>query len=390
MPVANSIAAIVPEVTEWRRDFHRHPELLYDLPWTSAVVADRLRSFGLDAVITGLAGTGVVGVLHGRSGPGGRSVGLRADMDALPIAEASGKPWASAVPGRMHACGHDGHTAMLLGAARHLAETRAFEGTVVFVFQPAEEGGGGALRMIEDGLFETVRIDEIYGIHNLPGLAVGRIAVCPGPVMAAADRFRIEIDGRGGHAALPHQTVDPIVAAAAIVTAAQSIVGRTVDPLDAAVVSVTRISAGNADNIIPETAVLGGTVRTLDEGVRAAVAERLERVARLTAEAHGAAARFTYMRGYPVTVNDAGAAAFAAEVARGLVGADAVEEARPMMGAEDFAYFLQRRPGAYLFVGNGASAGLHHPAYDFDDGAIATGVGFWVALAEAALGRGRA
>lgn len=384
MPLANSIADILPDVVEWRRDLHRHPELLYDLPRTSSLVAARLRDFGLDDVIEGLAGTGVVGVLHGRNGPGGPAVAFRADMDALPMSETSGRPWASTVSGRMHACGHDGHTAMLLGAACHLAATRAFDGTVVFVFQPAEEGGGGALAMIRDGLFERVRIDRIFGIHNLPGLGIGRIAVRPGPVMAAADRFTIEIEGRGGHAAMPHQTVDPVLAGAHIVAAVQSIVSRTVDPLHAAVVTVTRFNAGTADNVIPGHARLSGTFRTLDETVRDETAERLERIARFTAEAHGATVAFTRFRGYPVTVNDPGAAAFAAAVAREAVGDAAVEEASPMMGAEDFAYYLQHRPGAFLFLGNGPSAGLHHPAYDFDDEAIQTGIAFWSLLAEAA------
>ncbi len=388
LPVKNRIADLVPEITDWRRDLHRHPELLYDLPRTSALVAEKLRAFGIDEVITGLAGTGVVGVLHGRSGPGGPTVALRADMDALPITEASGKPWASTRAGRMHACGHDGHTAMLLGAARYLAETRAFEGSVVFVFQPAEEGGGGALRMIEDGLFERVRIDRIFGIHNLPGLEVGRIAVKPGPTMAAADRFRIEIRGRGGHAAMPHQAVDPLLVGSQIVVALQSIVARVVDPLEPAVVTVTRFRAGETDNVIAATAFLAGTVRTLDEALREDVAARLARIARLTAEAHGAVAEVEMIRGYPVTVNDPGAAAFVGEVARRVVGEAAVEAATAMMGAEDFAYYLEHRPGAYLFLGNGPSAGLHHPAYDFDDGAIATGVSFWATLAEAALPRG--
>lgn len=389
MPVLNRIAEVAPEIAEWRRDLHRHPELLFDLDRTSAVVADRLRGFGLDAVVTGLGRTGVVGVLHGRSGPGGRSVALRADMDALPIQEITGAPWASTTAGKMHACGHDGHTAMLLGAARHLAETRAFEGTVIFVFQPAEEGGGGAKAMIDDGLFDRFRIDEIYGLHNMPGLDVGRFAIRPGPIMAAADRFGIAIAGRGGHAAKPQETVDPVLVGAHVVTALQSIVSRTVDPLRAAVVSVTCFNAGTTDNVIPHTANLSGTVRALDATVRQTVEARLHHVARTTAEVFGAEATVTYRRGYPVTVNDPAAAAFAADVARRVVGDGAVtEEADPMMGAEDFSYYLERRPGAFIFMGNGPSAGLHHPAYDFDDAAIAYGTSWWVTLAEAALARG--
>jgi hippurate hydrolase len=382
--VPNRVADLVPEIVEWRHDMHRNPELLYDLPRTSAFVAEKLREFGCDEVITGLAGTGVVGVLHGRKGPGGKAVALRADMDALPIVEASGRPWASTRPGVMHACGHDGHTAMLLGAAKHLSETRGFDGSVVFLFQPAEEGGGGALRMIEDGLFEKVRIDRIFAIHNLPGLEVGRMALVDGPVMAAADRFRIRVTGRGGHAALPHQAVDPVVIGSQIVLAAQTLVARRTDPLASAVVSVTRFVAGETDNVIADEAMIAGTIRTLDEAVRSEIAERFSAMVRLTAEAHGGSADLEIRRGYPVTVNDPGEVAFAAGVARSVFGEDHVGPGTPMMGAEDFAYLLARRPGAYLFLGNGPSAGLHHPAYDFDDGALPGGVAFWSALAQAA------
>jgi len=388
LPVLNRIAEVAPEIAEWRRDLHRHPELLFDLDRTSVVVAEKLRAFGLDEVVTGLGRTGVVGVLHGRGGAGGRSVALRADMDALPIQEITGAPWASTTAGKMHACGHDGHTAMLLGAARHLAETRAFAGTVVFVFQPAEEGGGGAKAMIDDGLFDRFHVDEIYGLHNMPGLDVGRFAIRPGPIMAAADRFGIAIAGRGGHAAKPQETIDPVLVGAHVVTALQSIVSRTVDPLRAAVVSVTCFNAGTTDNVIPHTASLSGTVRALDPVVRQTVEARLHHVVRATAEVFGAEATVTYRRGYPVTVNDPAAAAFAADVARRIVGGAAVDEdADPMMGAEDFAYYLERRPGAFIFMGNGPSAGLHHPAYDFDDAAIAYGTSWWVTLAEAALAR---
>jgi amidohydrolase len=388
LPVLNRIADAASEIAEWRHDLHRHPELLYDLHRTAEVVADRLRGFGLDEVATGLGRTGVVGVLHGRSGPGGRTVALRADMDALPITEITGKPWASTVDGRMHACGHDGHTAMLLGAARHLAETRAFEGTIVFVFQPAEEGGGGAMAMIDDGLFERFPVDEIYGLHNMPGLDVGRFAIRPGPIMAAADRLTIDITGRGGHAAKPHDTIDPVLVGAHMVTALQSIVSRTVDPLHAAVVSITQFNAGTTDNVIPQTAQLSGTVRALDPVVRQTVEAKIHHIARATADLFGAEAAVTYRRGYPVTVNDPSAARFAADVARRIVGDAAVsEDVAPMMGAEDFSYYLERKPGAFIFMGNGPSAGLHHPAYDFDDGAIAYGTSWWVALAEAALAR---
>ncbi|WP_181701398.1 amidohydrolase [Chthonobacter albigriseus] len=388
MPVSNSIRAAAPEIAEWRRDFHRNPELLYDVHRTASVVAEKLRAFGLDRVETGIGRTGVVGVLHGRAGAGTRTVALRADMDALPIHEITGKPWSSAVPGKMHACGHDGHTAMLLGAARQLAETRAFEGTIVFIFQPAEEGGGGARTMLEDGLLDRFPFDEVYGLHNMPGLDVGRFAIRPGPIMAAADVFRIDLEGRGGHAAKPHATIDPVLVGSHIVTALQSIVSRTVDPLSAAVVSVTEFHAGDTSNVIPQTAWLGGTVRTLDAGVRSFIEERLRHIVASTAAVFGATAEVGYRRGYPVTVNDPRAARFAADVARKVVGDAAVSEtADPMMGAEDFAYFLERRPGAYIFMGNGPSAGLHHPAYDFDDEAIAYGSSWWVALAEEALAR---
>ncbi len=388
LPVLNSIADAAPEIAEWRRDFHRNPELLYDVFRTSEVVADKLRAFGLDEVLTGIGRTGVVGILHGRSGASGRSVGLRADMDALPITETSGKPWTSLSPGRMHACGHDGHTAMLLGAARHLAETRSFDGTVVFVFQPAEEGGGGAKAMIDDGLLDRVRIDEIYGLHNLPGLDVGKFAIRPGPIMASADRLSIEITGRGGHAAKPNETIDPVLVGAHVVTALQSIVSRSLNPLKSAVVSITCFNAGTTDNVIPQTAKLSGTVRALDQDVRREVEERVGHVARATAAVFGAEAAVRYRRGYPVTINDGAAAAFAAGVARQVAGDGAVNgDAEPMMGAEDFAYFLERVPGAYIFLGNGPSAGLHHPAYDFDDGAIDFGSSYWVTLATAALAR---
>lgn len=388
MPLLNRAADMVPEITLWRQDLHRHPEVLYAVHRTAGVVADKLRAFGFDTVTEGVGRTGVVGELHGRNGPGGRRIALRADMDALPIQEIAEVPHKSTVPGAMHACGHDGHTAMLLGAARHLAETRAFDGTIVFIFQPAEEGGAGARTMLEDGLLERFPFEEVYGLHNMPGIDVGRFAIRPGPMMASADVFRIEIEGRGGHAAKPHTTVDPVLVGAHVVTALQSIVSRNADPLSAAVVSVTQFHAGDTNNVIAQTAQLSGTVRTLDPAVRADVAERVRRVAEATAAAFGARAAVTYTPGYPVTVNDPEATRLAADVARAVVGPGAVTEtADPMMGAEDFSYLLEKRPGAYIFMGNGPSAGLHHPAYDFDDGAIAYGVSWWVALAERLLAR---
>jgi hippurate hydrolase len=382
------IAAIAGEAVLWRRDLHRRPELLYALDETSAFVAEKLSAFGLDEVVTGVGGSGVVGILRGR--PGNRAVALRADMDALPIEEITGAPWASQKPGAMHACGHDGHTATLLAAARHLAAERDFAGTVVFVFQPAEEGGAGARAMIEDGLFQRFPVDEIYGIHNLPGLPVGRFAVRPGAIMASTDRFYIDILGRGGHAARPHETIDPILVGAQLVTALQSIVARNTDPLASGVVSVTTFHAGNTDNVIPQTARLSGTVRALDEKVRADLEASVGRIATTVAATFGAEARIAYERGYPVTVNHAGPAARVGDAIEGLFGGSAVNRAgAPLMAAEDFSYYLERVPGAYFFMGNGPSAGLHHPAYDFADDAIAPGAAVWAALARASLAAAR-
>jgi len=382
------IAAIAGEAVLWRRDLHRRPELLYALDETSAFVAEKLSAFGLDEVVTGVGGSGVVGVLRGQSG--NRAVALRADMDALPIEEITGAPWASQKPGAMHACGHDGHTATLLAAARHLAAERDFAGTVVFVFQPAEEGGAGARAMIEDGLFQRFPVDEIYGIHNLPGLPVGSFAVRPGAIMASTDRFYIDILGRGGHAARPHETIDPILVGAQLVTALQSIVARNTDPLASGVVSVTTFHAGNTDNVIPQTARLSGTVRALDEKVRADLEASVGRIATTVAATFGAEARIAYERGYPVTVNHAGPAVRVGDAIEGLFGGNAVNRAgAPLMAAEDFSYYLERVPGAYFFMGNGPSAGLHHPAYDFADAAIAPGAAVWAALARASLAAAR-
>ena len=382
MPIADSIVA---DAIAWRRDFHRHPELLYDVHRTAGLVAERLRGFGCDEVVTGVGRTGVVGVIRGRRGPG-RAVALRADMDALPIAELTDLPYASRTPGAMHACGHDGHTAMLLGAARALCDARDFAGSAVCVFQPAEEGGAGARAMIDDGLLTRFGIDEVYGMHSLPGVPVGRFATRPGPIMAAADRFVIAIEGRGGHAALPHQTVDPVLVGSHIVTLAQSIVARNVDPLDAVVVSVTVFQAGSAQNAIPQAAHLAGTIRTLTPGMRDHAEARLKAIAGSVAAAHGASVTFRNDRGYPVTRNDPDRAALAVRAAAAVVGAEAVDGAvAPMMGAEDFSYMLDARPGAFVFIGNGDSAGLHHPAYDFDDAAIPHGISYWTSLVGTAL-----
>lgn len=386
MPIINSLADSLAETTAWRHDIHRHPELLYDVHRTAALVAERLTDFAVDEVVTGIGRTGVVGVIRGRLGDG-ETIGLRADMDALPIEEATGLAHASEEPGLMHACGHDGHTAMLLGAARHLAETRNFAGTVVVIFQPAEEGGAGAKAMIDDGLMERFAINEVYGMHNMPGLAIGSFAIRPGPLLASTDEFSVAVIGAGGHAALPHNTKDPIVAGAAIVGALQSIVSRSVDPLEAAVVSVTQFHAGTTTNVIPGSAQLVGTVRALTAETRDLLEQRVREVISATASAHGAIAEITYTRKYPVTRNHNEQTDIAASAAAEVAGAERVDtQVAPIMGAEDFSYMLEERPGAFILVGNGDSAGLHSPHYDFNDDAIAHGVSYWVRLVEDRLG----
>ena len=385
MPVINRFAELHDEIAAWRRDYHRHPELLYDVYRTAADVAGKLRAFSFDEVVEGIGRTGVVGVLNGK-GKGGSSgpvVGMRADMDALPITEESGKPWASETPGKMHACGHDGHTAMLLGAARYLSETRRFSGKAVFIFQPAEEGGAGGRAMVEDGMMERFGVEEVYGMHNMPGLPVGQFATRPGALMAATDLFSIEIDGQGGHAAHPHRTVDPIVAAAAVVQALQSVVARNVDPLASAVVSVTKINAGEAFNVIPQRAKLAGTARSLDPLVRDLLERRLRELAQNVVAAHGATAHVRYSRNYPVTANHPEQTEKAVTIARDVAGAANVDDNHPpVMGGEDFSFMLEARPGAFIFVGNGDTAGLHHPAYDFNDAAINHGASYWARLVE--------
>ena len=386
MPVVNRVAAIADEIAGWRRDFHEHPELRYEERRTARKVAETLKTVGVDEIATGIGRTGVVGVIRGRSDRSGRVIGLRADMDALPIEEATDVPYRSKTPGVMHACGHDGHTAMLLGAAKYLAETRNFDGTAVVIFQPAEEGGAGAKAMIEDGLLDRWNIQEVYGMHNLPGLPIGQFAIRPGPLMAAADRIRIEVEGRGAHAARPHESVDTVLVACAIVQAVQSIVSRNVDPLDAAVVSITMVQAGFTDNVIPQTALLVGTARTLRPEIRDLVERRLREIVEGTAALHGAQAKLTYLRDYPVVVNHARETSFAAKVATEIVGQDKVEtNILPIMGGEDFAFMLNRRPGAFIFAGNGDSAGLHNPAYNFNDDLIPVGVSYWARLVETAM-----
>ena len=351
MPIVDRIASMHGEISAWRRDIHAHPELLYDVQRTAATVAEKLKTFGCDEVVTGIGRTGVVGVIRGGKGSG-RVIALRADMDALPIQEANDLPYKSTVPGKMHACGHDGHTAMLLGAAHYLAETRNFAGTAVVIFQPAEEGGAGGKAMVQDGLMDRFRIEEVYGMHNYPGLPVGQFALRPGPLMAAADRITIEIEGRGGHAARPHVSVDSVLVGAQIINQIQSIVARNVDPLHAAVISICVFQAGTADNVIPQTALLRGTARSLTPEVRDLLEQRLHEVVTGTARLYGASAKLTYRRDYPVTRNHERQAAFAASVAGGVVGRERVDDAvAPVMGAEDFSYVLQRVPGCMMFLG---------------------------------------
>jgi amidohydrolase len=386
MAIINRIGDMQPEIAAWRRDIHAHPELQFDVHRTAGVVAEKLKAFGCDEIVTGIGRTGVVGVIRGKKGAGEKVIGLRADMDALPITEITGLPYASTNSGKMHACGHDGHTAMLLGAAKYLAETRNFAGTAVVIFQPAEEGGGGGREMVKEGMMDRFKIEEVYGMHNYPGLPVGDFAIRPGPMMASADRLYIDIEGLGGHAARPHVSIDTVLVGAQIINAIQSVVSRNVDPLESAVVSITQFHAGTADNIIPQTAKLSGTARTLDPAVRDLVEKRLHEVIEGTAKLYGAKAKLVYKRDYPVTRNHERQTAFAAEIARDVVGKDRVDDAvAPVMGAEDFSYMLEARPGAFIFVGNGDTAGLHHPAYDFNDELIPVGASYWVKLVETAL-----
>ena len=380
----------LPEIAAWRRHLHARPELGYDVHETARFVADRLREFGVDELVEGVGRTGVVALIRGRSTGSGRVVGLRADMDALPIVEDSGAEWSSTAPGKMHACGHDGHTAMLLGAARALCETRDFDGTVAVIFQPAEEGGGGGLAMVEDGMMERFGIDSVFGMHNMPGLPVGQFATRPGPLMACADQFDLVVEGRGGHAAMPHACVDPVVVASEIVLALQTIASRNVKPTEPLVVTVTTVNVeGDAYNVIPQRVSMRGTVRAFDDELRQLAKRRIETIAASVAAAHEASASVDYEFGYPPTVNHAVETAFAVEVAAAVAGEGAVDPDKPpVMGAEDFSYMLQARPGAFVFVGNGDTAALHHPKYDFDDAAIGPGVRYWLELVRRALPTG--
>ena len=387
MPIVNRIADMQSEVAAWRRDIHAHPEILFDVHRTAASVTEKLKAFGCDEVVGGIGKTGVVGVIRGRrAGNGAKVIGLRADMDALPMDEQTNLPYRSTHPGKMHACGHDGHTAMLLGAAKYLAETRNFAGTAVVIFQPAEEGGGGGYEMVKDGMMERFGIDEVYGMHNMPGLPAGEFAIRPGPMLAAADRIIIEIEGLGSHAARPHQGIDPVVVGAQIVNQAQTIVARSVDPIKSGLISICQFHAGSADNVIPQTAILRGTARSLLPEVRDTLENRLRQIVEGTAKAYGAKATLTYNRHYPVTRNHAQQTDFAVAVAGEVVGRERVDaDTPPLMGGEDFSFMLEARPGAFIFIGNGDTAGLHHPAYDFNDDVIPVGASFWARLVETAL-----
>jgi hippurate hydrolase len=383
MPVINRMAEMHDEISAWRREIHSEPELLYEVHKTAARVASLLRSFGCDDVVEGIGRTGVVGVIRGHKPGKGGSIGLRADMDALPIPEETGLPWASKSPGAMHACGHDGHTAMLLGAARHLAETRNFSGDAVVIFQPAEEGGAGGKAMVDDGLMDRFGICEVYGMHNLPGLPAGNFSICAGPIMAATDEFDITFRAPGSHAAMPHLGPDPVAAAAYCITAMQTIVSRQTNPADAVVVSVTQMHAGHTHNVIPSEAFLNGTFRTLTAETRAFTAKRIREIVEGIAATFGVAVDFIHYPTYPVTYNHANETDFAVAVASAISGKDRVDASmRPLLGGEDFSYMLESRPGAFIFIGNGDTAGLHTPGYDFNDAIIPVGASYWVQLVE--------
>ncbi|SNS44548.1 M20 aminoacylase family protein [Tropicimonas sediminicola] len=384
MPVLNRIAGYAEEMQSWRRWLHRNPELGFDLPRTSRFVAERLREIGVDELHEGIAGTGMVALIKGQGD--GPVVGLRADMDALPIAEETGAEHASESPGRMHACGHDGHTTMLLGAAKYLAETRRFAGTVALIFQPAEEDGGGGREMCREGIMERFGIGEVYALHTAPDMEAGRFATRPGPLMAAVDDFEITLRGVGGHAAWPQQSVDPVAASVQLVSAFDTILSRNVAPLDTVVLSVTRINAGSANNVIPAQAVIGGTVRSFRPEAQQMVRRRMEEICAGIGAAMGVEIVLDYRPEYPATVNHAAQTEFAVEVAREIAGEGRVEMTRnPEMGAEDFSFMLLERPGAFLFIGQGEGPMCHHPAFDFNDEIAPVGASFFARLVERAL-----
>jgi hippurate hydrolase len=382
MPVKNRFAELHDEITAWRRDIHQHPELLFDTHRTSALVADKLKEFGCDEVVTGIGRTGVVAVIKGKSDASGKVIGLRADMDALPIFEATGLDYASKTEGAMHACGHDGHTAMLLGAAKYLAETRNFDGTAVVIFQPAEEGGGGGKEMCDDGLMDRWNIQEVYGMHNWPGMPVGSFGIRTGAFFAATDQFDITFEGKGGHAAKPNETIDTTVMSAQAVLALQTIASRNADPIDRIVVSVTSFETeSKAFNVIPQTVQIKGTVRTLSAEMRDLAEKRINEICAGVAATFGGTADVTYHRGYPVMVNSPDQTDFAAEVASAVSGT-CETEAPLVMGGEDFAFMAEERPGAYILVGNGDTAAVHHPEYNFNDDAIPAGCSWWAEIVE--------
>ena len=381
MPVKNRFAELQKEIAEWRQDIHQYPEILFETQRTSALVKEKLIEFGCNQVIDGIGKTGVVGVINGKTNRTGKVIGLRADMDALPINEETGLEYSSKIPGAMHACGHDGHTSMLLGAAKYLCETRNFDGQAVVIFQPAEEGGGGGLEMCKDGLMENFKIDEVYGMHNWPGVELGKFAIRSGPFFAASDFIEATILGKGGHAAKPQETIDPTVIASQIVVALQTIASRRADPVKQVVVSITSFeTSSNAFNVIPQEVKIKGTVRTLDPDVRDLAEKEFLRITELTAEALGGSADAKFTRGYPVMSNTSEQTEFAAKVARDVAGECA--EAPLVMGGEDFAYMLEERPGAYILLGNGDSSPVHHPEYNFNDDAIPFGCSWLVELVE--------
>ena len=391
MGAIEELGRYLPQMTEWRRHIHANPETAFEEVDTAAYVVDRLRSFGVDEIHTGIARTGVVATI--RAGSGTRAIGLRADLDALDMQEMSGRAWASTRPGKHHACGHDGHVTMLLGAARHLAATRRFDGAVHLIFQPAEENEGGGRVMVEEGLFERFPVEAVFGMHNIPGMEAGTFAVRAGPMMASYDIFEITVTGRGSHGAMPHHGVDPITIGAELVQKLQTIVSRNLDPLEPAVLSVTKFHSGTAWNIIPNDAVIGGTVRAFSEDVQAQVERRIRELCAGTGASHGATLAVRYERRYPPTINTAAEAELCRRVATGLVGTERVRtDPRPAMGSEDFAWMLRARPGAYVWVGNGTGSEggcmVHNPGYDFNDAILPVGAAYWVRLVETALPRG--
>ena len=387
MPVKNRFAELLPEIMAWRHDLHAHPEILFETHRTSAIVAEKLKEFGCDEVVTGIGRTGVVGVINGKANNSGKVIGLRADMDALPIHEQTDLPYKSKTDGAMHACGHDGHTSMLLEAAKYLSETRNFDGKVIVIFQPAEEGGGGGKEMCDDGLMDRWGIQEVYGMHNWPGIPVGQFAIRPGAFFAAADQFEMVIEGKGGHAAKPHLAVDTTVVASHVVIALQTIASRIVSPTEQVVVSVTSFeTSSKAHNVIPQKVHLRGTVRTMSNETRDLAEQSLISIAEGTAAAFGASATVDYKRGYPVMVNSEEQTEFAAQVATSVAGK--CDFADQTMGGEDFAFMLEERPGAYIFVGNGEGADVHHPEYVFSDETMPAGCSWWAEIVEQRLPAG--